>query len=99
DRLYLRLGPKYFLLYTLFDVLSTATICAATVGLLSLYQDMTSDQFWHVLIVAEVASLAGVFFAFWNGRATVRPIVEWIRAGRGPEGAEAAWRAAVEAPR
>ena len=41
-RLYRRLGRYYIFLFGVFDALSTLTVCVATVGMFSLYTDMST---------------------------------------------------------
>ena len=44
DRLYRRYAPGYFLLYVGFEMVSAFVVCAATVGLFSLYTEMDLED-------------------------------------------------------
>ena len=93
---YRRLGKNYFLLYVAFEFASAFIVCLATVGLFSLYTDLSGSRFWTIAAFAEVCVLLSTAFMLWNAAKQVRPIVAWME---GQGGALDAWRAAVEVPR
>lgn len=97
--LYRRLGVGYLVFYVWFEVLSAALICAGTLGMLSLYQEMSTGEFLRLLAVAE--GLTGVALAWTMLRtaAFAMPIARWTRRREEGERALEAWRAAVALPR
>jgi adenylate cyclase len=99
DRLYGRLGAKYFGLYLVFEVVSACVVCLATVGLFSLYVEISPAEFWRVTAVAEGAVLVAVAYAISREWQLARPLVEWVRAGRPDSDALEVWRCAVALPR
>jgi class 3 adenylate cyclase len=99
DRLYSRLGTKYFGLYLVFELVSALVVCLATVGLLSLYTESSPAEFWRVVAVAEGAVLVAVAYAMGREWKLARPIVAWVRNGRPDEEALEIWRCAVALPR
>jgi hypothetical protein len=52
-RLYRRLGASYFWLFAAFEVTSASLICLATIGLFSLYEEMTAEEFWRVWVFSD----------------------------------------------
>ena len=99
ERLYRRLGSRYFLAYAAFDVTSALMICLATVGLFSLYTEMSTTEFWQVASFAEACVMAALAYVLVKARRELAPVKAWIQDGRDPDTAVAAWRAAVALPR
>jgi adenylate cyclase len=98
-RLYKRLGRSYFWLFVVFEVVSALVVCVATVGLFSLYQPMSSSEFWEILLFSEAAVAAALVYSSFRLKRTARPLVQWLKLGRDPAGAFDAWRTAVSLPR
>ena len=97
--LYRKLGRRYLPLFLLFEYGSGAVITLGTVGLFSLYQDMSSGQFWRVVAVSQgCVAVAMTYYAMrvWG---LGKPLMEWLDAGRPASGAADAWRRAVGLPR
>jgi class 3 adenylate cyclase len=96
---YRRLGPRYLYAYIAFEIVSALTIALGTVGIFSLYQEMTRPEFERIVLF----TWACVFVAMLSGAAKLRrdlaPLTHWIRGSREERGAAAAWRAAVSLPR
>ena len=99
DRLYRRFGPAYFVFFLVFEVLSSATVTLATVGLFTLYEDVSAAQFWRALVVAEISVTIALVWTLIRSMKLLRPLIAWIKGGRGPEGALEAWALAVTFPR
>jgi adenylate cyclase len=99
DRLYGRLGTKYFALYLVFEVVSAFVVCLATVGLFALYTDSSGAEFWRVVAVAEGAVAVAVAYTMTRAWRLARPIVDWVRGGGRQEEAHEVWRRAVALPR
>jgi adenylate cyclase len=97
ERLYRRLGKRYFLLLPGLATFSAAFVTLGAVGLLSLYVEMTSAEFWRIVLAAAVL-LTGLFVVgVLKLRPMVRPLVDWLW-GRERDAA-AAWHAAVALPK
>jgi adenylate cyclase len=99
DRLYGRLGTRYFALYLVFEVVSAFVVCLATVGLFSLYTETTAAELWRVVAVAEGAVAVALAYSIARSRRLARPIVDWVRDGRPEQRALEVWRCAVALPR
>ncbi|MBA3328817.1 MAG: adenylate/guanylate cyclase domain-containing protein [Solirubrobacterales bacterium] len=68
------------------------------VGLLTLYQDMSAGEFWTIVAVAEALTLTEILLATTVAFRLLRPADPWLRGGRRPEDAPAAWAALVSLP-
>ena len=97
--LYRKLGKRYFALYLLFEVGSGVLITLATVGLFSLYEEMSSATFWRAVLFAELWVGVAMAYAIYRSRELAMPLVRWVADGRDPAEAPAAWRRAVSLPR
>src|SRR4051812_30076457 len=97
--LYKRLGWKYFFAYAAFDVSSALLITAGTLGIFVLYIDVTTEQFWTALVVAEAATVVGLVFVMVRAKPLVWPLVDWLRSGKPASGALDAWQRAARMPR
>src|SRR3954471_16282650 len=93
-----RFGPRYFVAYFVFELVSAYAIAAGTVGLLSLYQPMSPAEFAHIVLLSFACIAVGIGFGIWGARGRARPLIEWARGARGAEGAAEAWRTAVGLP-
>jgi adenylate cyclase len=98
-RLYRRLGAGYFALFGVFDVVSAFVICAATVGILSLYVEMPAERFWEVTAFAMLCVAVALAYAMVRTVRVARPVIDWVRAGGPPQDALEVWRCAVSLPR
>ena len=99
DWLYGRMGRFYFSLFQVFELASAMVITLATVGLFSLYEDMSSATFWRTVLIAEACVLVAVGYSALQTRRLARPLRQWLKGGRDPAGAAEAWRQAVSLPR
>ena len=97
--LYRRLGAFYFPLWIAFEFFTAITITLATVGLFALYEDMSINTFWQILLVAEGAVVVALVYTGLRTKHLAMPVVRWVRRGRDPAGAPDAWRRAVSLPR
>jgi class 3 adenylate cyclase len=97
--LYRRLGWRYVWAYAVFELVSALLITAGTLGIFVLYTDVTSSEFWGAFVVAEVATVAALVFAFARAKGLVWPLVEWLRDGRPASRALDAWVLAARLPR
>jgi len=97
ERLYRRLGPRYFLAYLAFEGLSAGVIAFATVGLLSLYEPMSGAEFARVAAVSVGSSLLIFALGLSRSMPLAHPLVQWVK-GRSGSSPVTAWRAAVGLP-
>jgi adenylate cyclase len=98
-RLYRRLGASYFWLFAAFEVTSASLICLATIGLFSLYEEMTAEEFWRVWVFSDAWVVIALAYSFVKSHKLARPLIDWVREGGPAAGAEQAWRTAVTLPR
>ena len=98
-RLYRRLGAGYFLLFGGFELGSALVISAATVGIFSLYTEMTAAEFWRVALFADLCAIVGIAYALARSMKVAKPVIDWVRDGRPPERSLEAWRCGVALPR
>ncbi len=96
---YRRLPRSYFWLYTGFEVVSALVVCVATVGLFSLYTEMSAEEFWRVLGFAEACVGVALLYVILKARRIARPLIDWINTGKPAGQVEQAWRCAVAFPR
>src|SRR5215210_2486315 len=98
-RLYRRLGVRYLPLFACFGVVSALVVCWATVGIFSLYVEMSIDEFWEVVMFAEATVFAAMGWVIVRSARLARPVTEWLKSGKPDDGALEAWRCAVSLPR
>ncbi len=99
DRLYRRFGAGYFVFFLFFEVLSSATVTAGTIGLFTLYEEVDGEQFVRILTISLIATGASLTYVLVKAAKKLRPVIQWVKQGRPEELALDAWRAAVTAPR
>jgi adenylate cyclase len=99
ERLYGRLGSRYYALYIVFEVVSAFVVCLATVGLFSLYVEMSPAEFWRVVAVAELAVAAALVYSLISAWRISAPVRAWIRDERPERDALEVWRCAAAIPR
>ena len=97
--LYRRLGTRYFLLFGGFEIASAALITLATVGLFSLYEEMSGADLLRIVLVAELCVGVAAIYTINRIRGIAMPLVRWVARGREAEDAPDAWRRAVALPR
>jgi adenylate cyclase len=93
-----RFGPRYFLAYFAFELVSAYAIAAGTLALLSLYQRMSLAEYAHIVLLSFLCIALGLGFGIRGARGRAAPLLEWARGPRGRDGAAEAWRAAVGLP-
>jgi adenylate cyclase len=97
--LYAKTGHRYIWLGIVFEVWTALIICLATLGLFSLYEPISKDEFWELLAFSEGCVLLALVYVIRRTKDLARPINNWIKGGRDPAGALDAWRRAVAYPR
>ncbi|HEX2233138.1 MAG TPA: adenylate/guanylate cyclase domain-containing protein [Thermoleophilaceae bacterium] len=97
--LYERLGARYLLLFGAFEVVSAVVVCWATVGMFSLYVEMSFDEFWQITVFAEATVLVAIGWVIARSARLARPVIDWLQAGKPEDGALEAWRCGVALPR
>jgi adenylate cyclase len=79
--LYRRLGRRYLAGIAAIAALSTTTIVLGTLGILSLYVDMSGSQFLRILVFSEAAVLFSVAVDWRRMSAPLRPLRAWLQGG------------------
>jgi adenylate cyclase len=98
-RLYERLGAGYLPLFACFEFVSALVVCWATVGIFSLYVEMSLDEFWAAVLFAEATVVLAIGWVVARSARLARVLIDWLRQGRRDDGALDAWRCAVALPR
>jgi signal transduction histidine kinase len=95
ERAYARLGHRYIYAYIATWILGAAIMVLVATLIFSIYQDMSIGRFLETLVFAEVAIVVSLGIGAWRVTRRAAPLQRWLNAGRPPEGAEEAWRAAL----
>src|SRR5436309_13538476 len=97
--LWRRLGRHYFTVLGAWEWISAVFICAGTIGILSIYRPMSHAQYWSIVLFASACIAVGLILGFRRARKThAKPLFDWMRGPRGPDGAAEAWRATIALP-
>ena len=96
---YRKLGRRYLYAIASFEVFSAFVVALGTVGILSLYQDMTKGEFDRIVLVAWGCTALALFSGAGKLLRDLKPLTDWIRGTHEERGAMAAWQAAVSLPR
>jgi class 3 adenylate cyclase len=96
--LYSRLGPRYLQAILAFEVASALLICLATVGIIGIYVDIPTDEFWRIVAFGELCVAVALLIGARRIAQVTQPLVAWIRGARGPAESLAAWSTAVAVP-
>jgi class 3 adenylate cyclase len=93
-----RFGSRYFTIYGAFELVSALAITVGALGLLTLYEKVTTAEFTRMVLFScacvGVSLVLGTAKAFKIGR----PLLVWARGRRGGKGAPEAWRVAISLP-
>src|ERR1700712_633190 len=98
EALYRRLGPSYPRVVIATVVPSSAIVAFAGVWLLTLYQRMSTGQFWTLVLAAEVLVALEMLVVLPYAFRLVAPPDPWLRGTRPAAASRAAWRALVGLP-
>ena len=96
--LYRKLGSFYPAAFMTVELQSAFVVTAATVALISLYYDASTEEFLQALVVVVALTALAVGYAMMRTYRRLRPIQRWIAGARGPEDTARAWSAAVGLP-
>ena len=96
---YGRLRHRYLYAYIAFEFVSALTIALATVGIFSLYQEMSETEFQRIVAVSWLCTIVGLTTGTLNMLREVKPLLGWLRGARDEHDHVEAWRAAVSLPR
>jgi adenylate cyclase len=96
---YRRLGARYLYAYIAFEFVTALMVALGTVGIFSLYQDMTRAEFERIVLVSWGCVIAGLLSGNVKLRRDMAPLAAWLRGSRDEATSIAAWRAAVSLPR
>ena len=76
--LYRRLGVFYFPLWIAFEFFTAITITLATVGLFALYEDMSVETFWQIVVVAEACVVVALVYTGFRTKHLASPVIRWV---------------------
>jgi class 3 adenylate cyclase len=96
---YRRLGHRYLYAIVVFEFVSALTIALGTVGIFSLYQEMSNAEFERIVLVSWLCVIAGLLSGTAKLMRDLAPLQSWMRGRRDERGAAAAWGATVSLPR
>ena len=96
---YRKLGPRYLYAYIAFEFASALTVALGTVGIFSLYQEMTRQEFDRIVVFTWACVIVGLLSGTAKMRRDLAPLQDWVRGRREEAGAAEAWQAAVSLPR
>src|SRR3954454_757979 len=98
ERGWRRFGPRYFVAFFVFELVSAYLIAAGTLALLSLYQVMTLAEYVHIVLLSFFCIAVGIGFGIQRAKPRIKPLTDWAHGSRGSDGAPEAWRAAIALP-
>jgi adenylate cyclase len=93
-----RFGVGYFYAYGVLEVVSALVITLATLGLLTLYERVTSGQFLRLALVSAVCVLFSLVVGTHKVLPKTIPLLRWVKRGKSRSDAPEAWRAAIALP-
>jgi class 3 adenylate cyclase len=93
-----RFGVRYFWAYAVLEVVSAFTIAIATLGLLTLYEPVSGTEFLRIALLACACVLVSFAVGAYKVLPGGKPLLRWVKQGRQPDDAPAAWRAAIALP-
>lgn len=96
--LYRKLGSFYPAAFMTVELQSAFVVTAATVALISLYYDASTDEFFQALAVALALTAFAVGYTMVRTYRRLRPVQRWIAGARGAGDTARAWSAAVGLP-
>jgi class 3 adenylate cyclase len=96
--LYRKLGRRYPRVLLGVQYQFAHFVGAAGVGLLALYQDMSTWQFFRILLVSQALVLLDNVFSLRETFRLLKPSDAWLRGHRTPDTAIDAWRALAGLP-
>lgn len=99
SRLYRRLGQRYFYLFLAFEIGTAVLVTLGTVGLFTLYEEVSAAEFWKLVLFAEAFVALALVYAIVKGKRLARPVRQWLAGGPDRGSAQDAWRHAVALPR
>ncbi len=97
-RLWARLGPRYPRVALAMQALGSLVVAFAGIALLTLYQSMTSDQFWVIVAVTLTVIAFNNLVDLSVVNRLIRPADPWLRGDHSDEAATAAWEALATLP-
>jgi class 3 adenylate cyclase len=96
--LYRRLGPRYPQVAVAAVLPMSAIVAFAGLWLLTLYQSMSTAEFWTIVLVGEALVLIELAIAGPYAMKLAKPARAWLAGARNPATAQEAWRALVGLP-
>jgi class 3 adenylate cyclase len=95
---YGRWGARYPKLALGLQFQFSHVVVLAGVGLLTVYQPMSTTEFLRIVVVSQALVLLDNLLALKQAYRLLRPAQVWLRGSRNPDQTVAAWRALVNMP-
>ena len=73
SRLYRRLGQRYFYLFLAFEIGTAVLVTLGTVGLFTLYEEVSAAEFWKLVLFAEAFVALALVYAIVRASASRDP--------------------------
>ena len=96
--LYRKFGARYLFAYGIFAAFAAFVITLGTIGIFSLYQEHTKEEFLRVWVFTDACVLFSLGTALLRLRHEIEPITGWIRGNRDEASSVEAWRCAIALP-
>jgi adenylate cyclase len=96
--LYRRFGARYLFAYGIFAAIAAFAITLGTIGIFSLYQEHTKEEFLRVWFFTDTCVVVSLGSALLRLRNEIEPITRWIRGNRDERSSMEAWRCAIALP-
>jgi adenylate cyclase len=97
--IYRRFGHRAVYFYLGLEAVSAVVLTLVAIGILSLYQHMTAQQYWLIVAFCYACVLAATAVGAVKLRIQIDPLFAWMRGHHDRRLAPAAWRSAVTVPR
>lgn len=97
--LYRKLGRRYVRVLLLAQSAVSVLVVAGAVLLLNAYVDLTSAEFWRIMLFSQALVLIENGLAFWAASGYLRPADAWLRGDHSERAAIRAWHALAGLPR
>jgi adenylate cyclase len=95
ERSYRKLGPRYLPRALFLQQQLVYGLLIGSVGLLSLYVDMTLEEFVRLALLGCALQLVYSLLTLAVNRRTTRPVADWLEGMRDEDATNAAWRVAA----
>src|SRR3954469_24076421 len=93
-----RFGVRYFWAYTALEFVSAFVIAIATLGLLTLYEPVSSARFARIALAGCLCVLVSLAVGAYKVFPKAKPLMRWVTRGKSPRDAPEAWRSGIALP-